>query len=249
MDLEPDVLCKADQPGGRIQAHVAMYLLDTSQGYVLVDTGNDTSRDPGGEPERGPRRSRPVMTPEHHPARQLALVGITPDDVRSVIYTHLHADHAGGAGLFPRARHIVQAAEYRFARRPDPLAAASFPPGNPSTLEVEWQLLDGDAVALDGVHLMLTPGHTPGHQSVVLWDVPDLGPVILAGDAIPSERNLATDRPPGVATDATAAMASMRRLTALAEALDATIMVGHRDPTSDVPVAPHSLVSTRSVTS
>jgi N-acyl homoserine lactone hydrolase len=61
----------------------------------------------------------------------------------------------------------------------------------------------------------------------MLWDVPDLGNIILAGDAINTHENIESDAPPGITTDAVAASFSMRRLTALADATDAIVVAGH----------------------
>lgn len=228
LELDSSVLCAA--PGGeRATVPVSWFLLETDEGPLLVDTGNDPAviDDPvrwGGRPGSG---LLPLMTPDHHPARQLARLGLGPGDIRVVIYTHLHRDHAGAARLFPAARHVVQAAEYRWARHPDGFSRGSYPVDGPASLPLDWELVDGDRCLFPGIHLLTTPGHSPGHQSVVLWAVPAAGSVIITGDAVPCLRNIEADRPPGVATDVPAAMSSLHRLTALAEATGAQLLVSH----------------------
>ena len=80
---------------------VQFFLLDTERGYVLVDTGNDPDVITDAVAAWGADlagASNPEMLAEHHPYEQLKLCGVAPQDVRMVIYTHLHHDHAGGFG-------------------------------------------------------------------------------------------------------------------------------------------------------
>ncbi len=229
LTVDSSLMVPGKNPGTPLAIPVQYFLLETSKGYVLVDTGNDP--DVIDDPERvwGPVLSgaaQPVMEPRHHPAEQLRLAGVELADVRMVIYTHLHHDHAGAARLFPKARHVVQRAEYRWAFHPDRFNQLPYVPSDFSH-DLDWQLAEGDWVVQPGIHLVSTPGHTPGHQSIVLWDVPDSGTVILAGDAIYCCENVERDVPPGLNTDAGSASASMHRLTALAQATDASLIVSH----------------------
>lgn len=98
---------------------------------------------------------------------ELAAAGIDPADVRTVVLTHLHTDHVGWAGaLFPNADHLVQRAELDAldlfhpelpARLLGPLRAAG-----------RLRVVDGETPLTPGVRLLHTPGHTPGHQSVLI---------------------------------------------------------------------------------
>lgn len=246
LDVESSVVIPGRSHGSRLTVPVQMFLVGTNQGYMLVDTGNDPRviDDPDAAwGEKLAASTRPRMEPHHHLARQLELVGLSPADIRFIVYTHLHHDHAGGGRLFPDAAHIVQRTEHRWAHCPDPPAAG----GYVSTDLAEsrsWRLADGDCHLLRGLSLIFTPGHTPGHQSVMLWEVPDLGNVVLAGDAINTHENVDSDLPPGITTDALAASLSMRRLTALADATDAVIVAGHdMEQFQAMPKAPRPLQS------
>jgi glyoxylase-like metal-dependent hydrolase (beta-lactamase superfamily II) len=98
-------------------------------------------------------------------------------DVRLVANSHLHLDHCGNNMTFPGVPIFVQTTEYEVARQPNYTI--------PEWVDfegAEYAVLDGDAQVADGVRIISTPGHTPGHQSLVL-DTKD-GPVALAGQAI-----------------------------------------------------------------
>jgi glyoxylase-like metal-dependent hydrolase (beta-lactamase superfamily II) len=112
--------------------------------------------------------------------------GYAPEDVTLVIDTHLHFDHAGGntyvdpaaggdgdaavAVTFPNAEYVVQRQEYLFARQANERTAASYFPHNYEPVEQagRLRLLDGKTELLNGIVAVPTPGHTPGHQSVMI---------------------------------------------------------------------------------
>lgn len=111
----------------------------------------------------------------------LASLGLVPDDVDIVINTHLHADHcAGNTGLidgemrpvFPRAEYWVQRMEWAEASHPDARTRGTYFGQNfaPLLSQGRLKLLHGDTRVTDGVHCVVTPGHTRGHQSVLLQD-------------------------------------------------------------------------------
>jgi glyoxylase-like metal-dependent hydrolase (beta-lactamase superfamily II) len=230
LEVESSTIVSGKDFGKRIIIPVQLFLLQTSLGYVLVDTGND----PGviTDPERtwGAELSRlvvPHMEPRNHPYEQLGLLGIQPSEIKFVLYTHLHHDHAGGARLFPDAIHVVQKTEYRWAFNPDRFASRIYLQSDFGAENLTWRLADGDWLVLPGIQLFATPGHTPGHQSIVLWDVPECGTVILAGDAVYCRENVINDVPPGIATDTIQAQRSIHRLTALTQAVDGSLLVSH----------------------
>lgn len=228
LEVESSLVVPGRDYGHRLTVPVQLFLVETTGGYVLVDTGNNPEVITDPVKAWGPdlaTAARPQMSPENHPLAQLKLLGLSPNDIRLVIYTHLHHDHAGGGKHFPNAVHVVQRAEYRWALSPDTGSGAAYSPAD--YISTDWTLADGDQNVLPGIHVIMTPGHTPGHQSVMLWDVPDLGNVILAGDAINAQSSITDNLPPGLATHTLAAMHSMHRLNALAVATDALVLVGH----------------------
>ena len=98
----------------------------------------------------------------------LGKLGLKPDDIDIVILTHLHQDHIAFASKYTRANFIVQKAELDFALNPHPMAVklTSFDKRQFENLNLE--VIEGDKEIIDGVRVMLTPGHTMGSQSVVV---------------------------------------------------------------------------------
>jgi N-acyl homoserine lactone hydrolase len=101
-------------------------------------------------------------------------------------------DHAGYHDAFPQAEFIVQRRHYEVARRGDPrLALAGAHWDQPA---LSYRLVDGDTELLPGLTLLETSGHVPGHQSVLVR-LPQTGPLLLAIDAVMTQRMFTPERP------------------------------------------------------
>jgi glyoxylase-like metal-dependent hydrolase (beta-lactamase superfamily II) len=136
----------------------------------------------------------------------LASVGFLPADIRWVINTHLHFDHAGGnttidpelendprrhvRPTFPNARYMVQRGDLEFARHANERTRASYLPPNfePIASAGRWRLLEGDGEVLPGISVRLTPGHVPFHQAVLVSDGGETAAFIA--DLIPTTAHL-----------------------------------------------------------
>jgi glyoxylase-like metal-dependent hydrolase (beta-lactamase superfamily II) len=136
----------------------------------------------------------------------LASAGFLPRDVKWVINTHLHFDHAGGnttmdpdlendprrhiRPTFPNATYIVQRGELEFARHTNERTRASYLPHNfePVAAANRWRLLDGDEDVFPGISVRLTPGHVPFHQVVLLRDRGETA--LFVGDLFPTAAHL-----------------------------------------------------------
>jgi N-acyl homoserine lactone hydrolase len=135
-------------------------------GAILVDTGV-------GWPTELVQEWKVV---NRHAADVLAEHDLSPADVRIVINSHLHFDHCGQNAVFKHAPFYIQRSELARARREKSGVAEWF-----DFAGARFELLDGDAEIAEGVRVVATPGHTVGHQSVMV-DTPDGGAVMI-GDA------------------------------------------------------------------
>jgi glyoxylase-like metal-dependent hydrolase (beta-lactamase superfamily II) len=160
-------------------------------------------------------------------AKQLAALGLKPDDIGFVAFSHLHFDHVGQSSLFPHATWILQKREVEWAEsRPSPVSMAPELFQAYRRANVRW--IDGDAdVFGDGqVRILRMPGHTPG-SSALLLRLPHTGPLILAGDLYLSLEGRLEHQVPAVNTDRAQTLASMARIDELAARLHARVVVQH----------------------
>jgi glyoxylase-like metal-dependent hydrolase (beta-lactamase superfamily II) len=209
-DAGPDQWAEADRrdpatvtPDGRWWLPFRCFALRTGDGPVtLVDAGIGPA---------GSLAASWAPVPGRLPA-ELAEAGIDPADVRTVVLTHLHTDHVGWAGdFFPNADHVLQRAELD--------ALALFHPDLPARLlgplraAGRLRLLDGDTDLTPGVRVLSTPGHTPGHQSVLVDAGDDR--VLVTGDLLVHAVQL-MDPHLGYAHEEDPALARSTRTTLLA---------------------------------
>jgi N-acyl homoserine lactone hydrolase len=143
------------------------YLVDHPDGLLLLDTGMG---------------SHPEVDAHYQPVRRplgaaLDAVGARAGDVRLVVNCHLHFDHCGGNPSFPNRPIFTQRAELETAQT----AADYTLPELVDAPGLRYELLDGEAEVLPGVLVVPTPGHTAGHQSLVVRRAD--GTVIIAGQS------------------------------------------------------------------
>ncbi len=201
------------------------YLIRHGKQWLLWDTGltDAVAQSPNGVETAGgaiiARRTKTL-------AGQLAELKVKPADVTYVGLSHNHADHTGNAKLFPGSTFLVQKAEYDFAYA-DP-AKTPLPAGAKVT-QLEG---DHDVFGDGSVTILSTPGHTPGHQSLLVY-LKKAGPVLLTGDAVHFKDNWDNRRVPGANFDKDLTLASMKRLDETMTALHAQLWINHDKPTSD----------------
>ena len=168
-----------------------VFLIKHPSGNVLFDTGirRDVAEAPleywGGMA----KAFRPSLLPEQHVLCQLASLGLSPADIRYVIISHLHMDHAGNNRFFSNARFIVQEEEMREAAMPENEGKGYYKADWRHNLDYQLISKDFDLFGDGRVRLEHLPGHTPGLQIAVL-DLPVSGKIVLASDAAALLENL-----------------------------------------------------------
>ena len=191
----------------RIPLALRCLLVEHPDGLILVDTGVGDKDD---------ARFRDIYGIENQGRNGgtrlddgLAELGFAADDIKLVVNTHLHFDHAGGntrlAGAsgplldtgefgaepaFPKAMYVVQRGELEFGRRINERTRASYIPRNfePVSVANRWKLFNGDGDVVPGISVRLTPGHVPHHQSVIVRDAGETA--VFLADLIPTTAHL-----------------------------------------------------------
>ena len=158
----------ADTVSGGEKVVARAYLVSHPTGFLLFDTGIGKGH-PVAEKMFGPIQRRPLIT-------ALAAVAVRQDDITMIMNCHLHLDHCGGNPLFPRTPIFTQRSELA--------ALDSLDYVLPELIDFEdarIEVCDGLADVADGLRIIPTPGHTPGHQSLMVETRE--GRVLLAGQA------------------------------------------------------------------
>ncbi len=223
--------------GEAFDVPVPFCLIDHPKGKVLFDTGNALEVVNNKHEHWGAIVGAydPVMTEDQFCANAIKKVGCDPAEIKYVILSHLHLDHAGGVGHFPNARYVVQRDELHFAYVPDPYMKLAYIRKD-FDKDVDWMILEGwqdDGFDLYGdgaIQIYFTPGHTPGHQSILV-DLPNNGPTFFAADSCYTQSNLEQGILPGLMWSAGDTVRSVDRMRYLQEARGVKIVTGH-DPES-----------------
>jgi 4-pyridoxolactonase len=232
-------------PGGAVRIPCYSVLVIHPDGNILYDTGYDLDHVLEVLPFEKPEQSETQTLPA-----QLALLGLDPADIPTVLVSHFHFDHCGGIKHLPNAKIVAHRLEFEAVERPEPfevlgysdlsfdLRLASRRAGIGETrqsdgrdhagevLDHRFVPVEGDVEIATGVHLIATPGHSRGHCSLMV-EFDDRAPLIFAGDAIYTQRSLDLECIAGFHHDPVASIRSMRLLKALAEKRRAKLFFSH----------------------
>jgi len=162
---------------------------------------------------------------------QLAQLKIKPEQVKYVGISHFHADHTSQLPSIPGATLLIGQKEWEAITAPKPMQGANvaaFQHWISGGGKVEPQPVDKDVFGDGTVMILRTPGHTPGHQSLLVR-LKEKGPVILVGDAAHFHENYESDGVPGFNYDRAETIASLERIKGIAKNLKATVIIQH-DP-------------------
>jgi len=229
------------------------YAIEHPEGVIVVDTGEDaraSQRSYFARWHPGVRAFREWVEPEQEIGPQLERLGIRPGDVRWVVMTHLHTDHAGGLHHFPTNEILVTRTELGFAsglrgRLRGYVANKHWPAWfNPTVLELVPEPLGPFPQSLrlteaGDVTLVPIPGHTPGQIGVLVDEGEQT--VFLAGDSSYTQELMLRGKVDGVGADEEAERRTHERIRAFAAATPTVYLVAH-DPGTETRLAERRLL-------
>jgi len=206
---------------------VPCYLVRHPRGLLLWDAGLPDSIAASPEGVQVSPNMRASM--RRTLAAQLAEVGVAPDAIDYVAFSHMHFDHTGNANLFSSSTLLIQEEEYQAAFGPEARRRgvnklfAGLAGSETRRLRGELDVFgDGSVV------LMPAPGHTPGHQ-VLFLRLARTGPVVLSGDLYHFKENRERRLIPSFDTDPAVSLQSIERIEALLVRTGAVLWIQH-DP-------------------
>jgi N-acyl homoserine lactone hydrolase len=234
---DESVWMPGENVGRSIEFSSTCWLIKHRSQWLLWDTGvpESTLNDPKGW------STLPKLIVYHLDksiSDQLAVIGLKPRDITFVAISHTHGDHIGNLGLFPDSTILMQETEYNWIHSPNGpndnvnqlMALARQLMGKPKKL----RLIKGDTdVFGDGsVTLLATPGHTPGHQSLLVH-LKNSGFIILSGDVAHSKENFDHNIVPSLNTDKASSIASMDKVRRMIATYKAKLFINHDKQQTD----------------
>ncbi len=196
---------------------VSCYVIKHGDDYMVWDTGYT----PGSVPN-----AAKISLGE-----QLKQLNIRPEQVKYVGISHFHADHTGQLDTVPNATLLIGQKEWDALTAPKPMAGANvagFQHWISGGGKVEPQAGDKDVFGDGTVMILRTPGHTPGHQALLVR-LKEKGPVVLVGDVVHFHENYESNGVPGFNYDRAETVASIERIKQIEKNLKATVIIQH-DP-------------------
>jgi glyoxylase-like metal-dependent hydrolase (beta-lactamase superfamily II) len=198
----------------KLQFVYSCYLVKHGDEYLLWDTGHSMTA--------------PNVAPKVSLVDQLAKLDLKPEQIKYVGISHYHADHTGQVGSFPQATLLIGKGDWDAITSPKPaegVNAAPFANWSKGEGKVEPVALDKDVFGDGSVLMLYTPGHTPGHHSLLVKL--QSGNYIITGDAAHFRENWDSDGVPAFNYDRAQTVASLERLKKIATSFKATVIIQH----------------------
>lgn len=200
--------------GLMVQLTFSCYLIRHGDEYLIWDTGNPVGTTP--------------TAPKVGLADMLKQLELTPSQIKYVAISHYHGDHTGQASQFPNATLLIGKGDWDVVSDPKAPAATSAPLTHwiSGGGKVEPMVGDKDVFGDGSVMILNTPGHTPGHHSLLVR-LKDMGNVLITGDLSHFHENYDGNGVPTFNTDRSATIASLDRFKKIAANLKATVIIQH----------------------
>jgi glyoxylase-like metal-dependent hydrolase (beta-lactamase superfamily II) len=219
--------------GLNIQLTFSCYLVKHGNDYLVWDTGNPAATGAAPAP----------TAPKSSLVEQLAQLHLNPSQINFVGISHYHGDHVGQVASFPEATLLIGKGDWEVLNDPKPNPAvnvANFARGISGGGKVEPLAGDKDVFGDGSVIMLNTPGHTPGHHSLLV-KLKDKGNVLITGDLAHFRENFDSNGVPTFNTSRAETLASLDRFKQLAKNLNATVIIQHDARDIDkLPVFPAS---------
>ncbi len=221
------------------------FVIEHPEGLIVVDTG-ETARvaEPGYFPWWHPYYRYGLqewVQPEEEIGPQMRAMGFDPDDVRWVLLTHFHTDHAGGLAHFPKAEHLVSRREYMNATGAGGLVRGYLSNRWPSWFSPTLVDMQSEPIgpfpnnyqvtSAGDVRFVPTPGHTAGHLSVLVT-TPEVT-YFLAGDASYTQELMMQEQIDGVSNDRQTARRTLEHVHEFCRATPTVYLPSHDPDTPD----------------
>jgi N-acyl homoserine lactone hydrolase len=205
--------------GLSVQLTFSCYLVKHGNDYLVWDTGNPAASG-----------SAPAPTaPSSSLVEQLARLHLNPQQITFVGISHYHGDHVGQVASFPQATLLIGKGDWEALNAPTPnpgVNPANFSHWISGGGKVEPVIGDKDVFGDGSVIMLNTPGHTPGHHSLLV-KLKDKGNVLITGDLAHFRENYDSNGVPTFNTSRAETLASLDRFKQLATNLKATVIIQH----------------------
>lgn len=199
----------------KVQLVYSCYLVKHGEDYLLWDAGN--------------AMTAPNVAPKASIVDQLAKINVKPEQIKYVAISHYHADHTGQVGSFPGSTLLIGTGDWDVLTNPRPFQMADpapFAHWIKGGGKVEPVPLDKDVFGDGSVIMLYTPGHTPGHHSLLVR-LPKTGVVFISGDLAHFRENYDPSGVPVFNTDRAQTLASLDRVKKIVANTKGTVIIQH----------------------